>query len=135
MAEAIGPCWVVFAGCGSAVRGTAFPQLGRGVFGIACAFGLSVGLLLGQRVPAHEVPGSMAAHVVGGILGAGGLSLSSPPGGPASSPAASASNGSGEHSPGGSSLRAGIPVTHRSLTPARRTGTAIFADGWALAQR
>ena len=29
---------------------------------------------------------------------------------------------------------AGIPVTNLSLNPARSTGTAIFADGWALQQ-
>ena len=28
----------------------------------------------------------------------------------------------------------GIPVTNLSLNPARSTGTALFADGWALAQ-
>jgi aquaporin Z len=29
---------------------------------------------------------------------------------------------------------AGIPVTNLSLNPARSTGTAVFADGWALQQ-
>ena len=28
----------------------------------------------------------------------------------------------------------GIPVTNNSLNPARSTGTAVFAEGWALAQ-
>jgi len=108
-AEAIGTFWVVFAGCGSAVLGAAFPQLGSGVFGVSFAFGLtvvtmvyamghvsgghlnpavSVGLLLSKRFPARELPGYMAAQVVGAILGAGVLYLSSPAGGPALSPAA-----------------------------------------------
>jgi aquaporin Z len=29
---------------------------------------------------------------------------------------------------------AGIPVTNLSLNPARSTGSAVFADGWALQQ-
>ena len=29
---------------------------------------------------------------------------------------------------------AGIPVTNLFLNPARSTGTAVFADGWALQQ-
>jgi aquaporin Z len=95
-AEAIGTFWLVFAGCGSAVLGVAFPQLGIGVFGIAFAFELtvvtmayaighisgchlnpavSVGLMLSKRFPAHEVPGYIAAQVVGAILGAGVLYL------------------------------------------------------------
>jgi glycerol uptake facilitator-like aquaporin len=76
--------------------GGAFPQLGIGVFGIAVAFGLtvvtmayaighisgchlnpavSVGLMLSKRFPAHEVPGYIAAQVIGAILGAGVLYL------------------------------------------------------------
>ena len=72
------------------------PQLGIGVFGIAFAFGLAVvtmvyafghisgchinpavtvGLLLSKRFPAHEVPGYIAAQVIGGILGGGVLYL------------------------------------------------------------
>jgi aquaporin Z len=89
MAEAIGTFWLVFAGCGSALLSAAIPQLGIGVFGIAFAFGLavvtmvyalghisgahlnpavSVGLMLSKRFPAHEVPGYIAAQVIGGIL-------------------------------------------------------------------
>ena len=41
LAEGIGTFWLVFAGCGSAVLGAAFPQLGIGVFGISFAFGLT----------------------------------------------------------------------------------------------
>jgi len=89
-AEAIGTFWLVFAGCGSALLSASIPQLGIGVFGIAFAFGLTVvtmayaighisgchinpavtvGLMLSKRFPAQEVPGYIAAQVIGGILG------------------------------------------------------------------
>jgi hypothetical protein len=48
-----------------------------------------------------------------------------------------ASNGYGEHSPGGYSLTSGlvgIPITNLSVNPARSTATALFVGGWALAQ-
>ena len=189
--------WIVFAGCGSAVLGAAFPQLGIGVYGVSMAFGLtvvtmlyaighvsgghlnpavSVGLMIAKRFPASEVPGYIAAQVVGAILGAGVLYLIAS-GRVGFVPGGFASNGYGEHSPGGYSLLAGfcseavltfmflliilgatdsrapqgfaplaiglavtlinlvgIPVTNNSLNPARSTGTAVFADGWALAQ-
>ena len=127
-AEAIGTFWLVFAGCGSAVLGAAFPHLGIGVFGIAFAFGLtvvtmayaighisgchlnpavSVGLMLSKRFPAHEVPGYIAAQVIGGILGAGVLYLIAT-GRAGFVPGGFASNGYGDHSPGGYSLLAGF---------------------------
>jgi aquaporin Z len=197
VAEVIGTFWIVFAGCGSALLAGGVPQLGIGVFGIAFAFGLSVvtmvyavghisgghlnpavsvGLMLSKRFPAHEVPGYIAAQVVGAVLGAGVLYLIAS-GRAGFVPGGFASNGYGEHSPGGYSLLAGfcaevvftgmfmfiilgvtdsrapqgfapltiglavalinwagIPVTNLSINPARSTGTAIFADGWALQQ-
>jgi aquaporin Z len=197
VAEAIGTFWIVFAGCGSALLAGGVPQLGIGVFGIAFAFGLSVvtmvyavghisgghlnpavsvGLMLSKRFPASEVPGYIAAQVIGAILGAGVLYLIAS-GRAGFVPGGFASNGYGEHSPGGYSLLAGfcaevvftgmfmfiilgvtdsrapqgfapltiglavalinwagIPVTNLSINPARSTGTAIFADGWALQQ-
>ena len=106
-AEALGTFFLVFAGCGSALLSAGLPQLGIGVIGIAFAFGVAVvtmvyafghisgchinpavtiGLLLSKRFPAHEVPGYIAAQVIGGILGAGvvypfiaGQPASSPP--------------------------------------------------------
>ena len=96
VAEAIGTFWIVFAGCGSVLLAGGIPQLGIGVFGIAFAFGLSVvtavyavghisgghlnpavsiGLMLSKRFPAREVPGYIAAQVIGAILGAGVLYL------------------------------------------------------------
>ena len=88
LAEAIGTFWIVFAGCGAAVLGSAFPHLGIGVYGVSIAFGLtvvtmlyaighvsgghlnpavSIGLMIAKRFPAREVPG----YIV--ILGAAGV--------------------------------------------------------------
>src|SRR5205814_6040821 len=126
-AEAIGTFWLVFAGCGSALLSAGIPQLGIGVFGIAFAFGLTVvtmvyalghisgchinpavtvGLMLSKRFPAQEVPGYIAAQVIGGILGAGVLYLIAT-GRAGFVPGGFASNGYGDHSPGGYSLLAG----------------------------
>lgn len=127
-AEAIGTFWIVFAGCGSALLAGGMPQLGIGLFGIAFAFGLSVvtmvyavghisgghlnpavsiGLMLSKRFPASEVPAYIAAQVIGAILGAGVLYLIAS-GRAGFVPGGFASNGYGEHSPGGYSLLAGF---------------------------
>src|SRR5664279_2038843 len=95
-AEFIGTFWLVFGGCGSAVLAAAFPSLGIGFLGVAFAFGLtlltmafaighisgchvnpavSVGLAVGGRFPAAELPAYIAAQVIGGILGASVLYL------------------------------------------------------------
>ena len=42
IAEAIGTFWLTFAGCGSAVIASGFPQVGIGLLGVSLAFGLSV---------------------------------------------------------------------------------------------
>jgi len=127
-AEALGTFWIVFGGCGAAILGAAFPQLGIGVFGIAVAFGLtvvtmvysighvsgghlnpavSVGLVLSQRFSARELAGYIGAQVVGAILGAGVLYLIAT-GREGFVPGGFASNGYGDHSPGGYSLLAGF---------------------------
>ena len=127
-AEFFGTFWLVFGGCGSAVLAAAFPQLGIGFAGVALAFGLTVltmayavghisgghfnpavtvGLCAGGRFPAKEVIPYVLAQVVGGIA-AGAVLYLIASGKPGFDAAASgfASNGYGEHSPGGFSLGA-----------------------------
>jgi len=198
VAEFIGTFWLVLGGCGSAVLAAAFPHVGIGLLGVALAFGLTVltmafaighisgchlnpavtcGLVAGGRFPAKELVPYVIAQVLGSILaafilliiacGAAGFDVS----------AGFASNGYGEHSPGGYSLPAAlvceitmtfmflmiimgstderaprgfapiaiglgltiihlvsIPVTNTSVNPARSTGVALFAGGWAIQQ-
>ena len=129
-AEFIGTFWLVFGGCGSAVLAAAFPNnLGIGFAGVSLAFGLTVltmvyavgrisgghfnpavsaGLVAGGRFSSSELLPYIAVQVVGAIVasavlyviasGAAGFSLAG----------GFASNGYGEHSPGGYSLEAGI---------------------------
>src|SRR5579871_5274970 len=93
-AEFIGTFWLVFGGCGAAVLDAAFPNLGIGFVGVALAFGLtvltmayaighisgchlnpavSIGLCVGKRFSAKELPAYILAQVIGGIAGAGVL--------------------------------------------------------------
>jgi aquaporin Z len=127
-AEALGTFWLVFGGCGSAVLAAAFPQVGIGLLGVSFAFGLtvltmayaighisgchlnpavSVGLLVGKRFPASDLPGYIGAQVVGAILGAGTLYLIAS-GKPGFELGGFASNGFAEHSPGGYSMMAAL---------------------------
>ncbi len=128
-AEFIGTFWLVFGGCGSAVLAAAFPEVGIGLLGVSFAFGLtvltmayaighvsgchlnpavSIGLVAGGRFKAAELVPYIIAQVVGGIAGAGMLYLIAA--GKADFKLADgfASNGYGEHSPGGYSLMACI---------------------------
>ena len=124
-AEMIGTFWLVFGGCGSAVLAASFPDLGIGFLGVALAFGLTVltmayaighisgchlnpavslGLWVGKRFPASDLASYIVAQVVGGVIGAGVLYIIAS-GAAGFDPAAGfASNGYGEHSPGGYSL-------------------------------
>jgi aquaporin Z len=127
LAESIGTFWLVFGGCGSAVLAAAFPQFGIGFYGVALAFGLtvltmayaighisgchlnpavSIGLVAGKRFPATELWAYIGAQVIGAIAASGVLYLiaSGKPG--FSLSGGFASNGYGEHSPGGYSLLA-----------------------------
>lgn len=197
-AEFVGTFWLVLGGCGSAVLAAAFPGLGIGLLGVSLAFGLtvltmayaighisgchlnpavSIGLWVSRRFPGKEVLPYIVAQVLGAIAAGGVLYLiaSGQPGFDVS--AGFASNGFGEHSPGGYSFVAAliaevvltmlflvvilgatdkrapqgfapiaiglcltlihlisIPVTNTSVNPARSTGVAVFAGGWALAQ-
>jgi aquaporin Z len=197
-AEFIGTFWLVLGGCGSAVLAAAFPGLGIGFLGVALAFGLTVltmafaighisgchlnpaisfGLVVGKRFPASDLLPYVVAQVVGAIAAAGVLYVIASGTAAFDVHAGFASNGYGEHSPGGYSLLAGfvaevvlpefflmvimgstdnrapkgfapiaiglcltlihlfcIPVTNTSVNPARSTGPAIFAGGWALSQ-
>jgi len=197
-AEFIGTAWLVLGGCGSAVLAAAFPQLGIGFVGVALAFGLtvltmayaighvsgchlnpavSVGLWAGGRFPTSDLAGYIVAQVLGGIAGAAILYLIANGHAGFDVHAGFASNGYGEHSPGGYGLVSAlvcevvmtfaflfvilgsthgkapagfapiaiglcltlihlisIPVTNTSVNPARSTGPALFAGGWALEQ-
>jgi aquaporin Z len=128
-AEFFGTFWLVFGGCGSAVLAAAFPHVGIGLLGVSLAFGLtvltmaysighisgchlnpavSVGLTVAGRFPSKDLPAYVVAQVAGGIAGAGVLYVIAS-GQPAFSLAGGfASNGYGEHSPGGYSMVAAL---------------------------
>lgn len=130
LAEAFGTFWLVFGGCGSAIFAAAFPELGIGFLGVALAFGLTVvtmayavghvsgahfnpavtlGLWAGGRFDAAKVVPYIVAQVIGGILAAGALyCIASGKAGFELGTGALASNGVGEHSPGGYTLGAGL---------------------------
>ena len=198
VAEFIGTFWLVLGGCGSAVLAAAFPELGIGFLGVALAFGLtvltmafaighisgchlnpavSIGLCVGGRFQAAKLVPYIVSQVLGAIAAAGILYVIAS-GNPAFSLTGGfASNGFGEHSPGGYSMIAAlvcevvmtamflfvimgstdekapkmlapiaiglmltlihlvsIPVTNTSVNPARSSGVAIFAGGWAIEQ-
>jgi len=128
-AEFLGTFWLVLGGCGSAVLAAAFPEVGIGLHGVSLAFGLtvltmafaighisgchlnpavSVGLWVGGRFPAAKLAPYIVAQVLGGIVagavlyviasGAAGFDVSK----------GFASNGYGDHSPGGYSLLAAL---------------------------
>jgi len=130
-AEFIGTVWLVVGGCGSAVFAAAFPKLGIGFAGVALAFGLtvltmayaighvsgchlnpavSVGLCVGGRFPGKDLIPYITAQVLGAVAGAAILYMIAEPAmsGHAAFDVAGgfASNGYGEHSPGGYALPA-----------------------------
>ena len=135
-AEFIGTFWLVLGGCGSVVLAAAFPELGIGFVGVALAFGLtvltmafaighisgchlnpavSVGLMVGGRFPAGELLPYVVAQVLGGLAGAGILYLIATGKAGFDVTAGFASNGYGEHSPGGYSLQSAL-VTEVVMT-------------------
>ena len=126
-AEFFGTFWLVFGGCGSAVLAAAFPNVGIGLLGVSLAFGLtvltmayaighisgchlnpavSIGLVVGKRFPAAELPHYIAAQVLGAIAGAGTLLVIASGKAGFDVSAGFASNGFDAHSPGGYSLLA-----------------------------
>src|SRR3569833_3407232 len=136
LAEFIGTAWLVLGGCGSAVLAAAYPELGFGFAGVALAFGLtvltmayanghvsgchlnpavSVGLCVGGRFPAGDLPGYVIAQVAGAVAGAGVLYLIASGHDGFNVHAGFASNGYGEHSPGGYTMLSGL-VTEVVMT-------------------
>ncbi|MBU3076305.1 aquaporin Z [Sphingomonas quercus] len=128
-AEFIGTLWLVLGGCGSAVLAAAFPELGIGFAGVSLAFGLtvltmafaighvsgchlnpavSVGLWAGGRFPAGDLLPYIVAQVLGGIAGAGILYIIASGHAGFDLSGGFASNGYGDHSPGGYSLTAAL---------------------------
>lgn len=131
-AEFFGTFWLVFGGCGSAVLAAAYPQLGIGFTGVALAFGLTVltmayavghisgghfnpavtlGLWAGGRFSAKAVVPYILAQVIGGIAAGAVLYLiASGKSGFDVTTSGFASNGFGEHSPGGYSMQSAIII-------------------------
>jgi aquaporin Z len=128
-AEFIGTFWLVLGGCGSAVLAAAFPEVGIGLTGVSLAFGLtvltmafaighisgchlnpavSIGLWAGGRFPAKDLLPYIVAQVVGGIVAGGVLYLIASGKAGFSLSGGFASNGYGEHSPGGYALGAAL---------------------------
>jgi aquaporin Z len=128
-AEFLGTFWLVLGGCGSAVLAAAFPHVGIGLLGVSLAFGLTVltmafaighisgchlnpavtlGLWAGGRVPASDILPYIISQVVGGILAAWILLMIASGNGADPIAGGLASNGFGEHSPGGYSLGSAI---------------------------
>jgi aquaporin Z len=129
LAEFIGTFWLVLGGCGSAVLAAAFPEVGIGLAGVSLAFGLtvltmafaighisgchlnpavSIGLWAGGRFPAKDLLPYIAAQVIGGIVAGGVLYLIASGKAGFSLSGGFASNGYGEHSPGGYALSSAL---------------------------
>ena len=125
IAELVGTFWLVLGGCGAAVLSASVQHGGIGLLGVSLAFGLTVlsmayaighisgchlnpavtlGLVTGGRFPKKELPHYVVMQVLGGILGAGVLYLIASGKGSFTLSGGFASNGYGEHSPGGYSL-------------------------------
>jgi aquaporin Z len=129
VAEFFGTFWLVFGGCGAAVLAAGFPTLGIGFLGVAFAFGLTVltmafaighisgchlnpaisaGLVVGKRFPASDLLPYVVAQVLGAIAAAGVLYVIASGQAGFDLSKGFASNGYGEHSPGGYSMLAGF---------------------------
>lgn len=128
-AEFFGTFWLVLGGCGSAVLSAAFPDVGIGLLGVAFAFGLtvltmayaighvsgchlnpavSIGLWAGGRFPAEKLLPYIIAQCLGAIFAGGVLYLIVSGKADFTTIGGFASNGYGEHSPGGYSLLAAL---------------------------
>ena len=135
-AEFVGTFWLVLGGCGSAVLAAAFPEVGIGLLGVSLAFGLtvltmafaighisgchlnpavSVGLWAGGRFEANKLAPYIVAQVLGGIVAGGVLYVIASGQAGFDVSAGFASDGYGEHSPGGYSMLAAL-VTEIVMT-------------------
>lgn len=135
-AEFLGTFWLVLGGCGSAVLAAAFPEVGIGLLGVSVAFGLtvltmayaighisgchlnpavSIGLLCGGRFSSSELTPYVVAQVSGAIAAGGVLFLIASGQAGFDVTQGFASNGYGEHSPGGYSMMAAL-VTEFVMT-------------------
>jgi aquaporin Z len=135
-AEFLGTFWLVLGGCGSAVLAAAFPDVGIGLLGVSLAFGLtvltmafaighisgchlnpavSIGLWAGGRFPAGQLLPYIIAQVVGAVVAGGVLYLIASGQAGFDVSAGFASNGYGEHSPGGYSMLSAL-VTEIVMT-------------------
>lgn len=131
----IGTFWLVLGGCGSAVLAAGFPELGIGFVGVSLAFGLTVvtmayaighisgchlnpavtiGVWIGGRFKGKDVLPYIGAQVMGGIAGAAILFLIAS-GRSDFVLGGFASNGFGEHSPGGYSMSSAL-ITEVAMT-------------------
>jgi aquaporin Z len=136
VAEFVGTFWLVLGGCGSAVLAAAFPEVGIGLLGVSFAFGLtvltmafaighisgchlnpavSVGLWVGGRFPAKDLLGYVVAQVLGAVAAGGVLYLIASGKAGFDVTAGFASNGYGDHSPGGYSMLSAL-VTEVVMT-------------------
>jgi len=128
-AEFLGTFWLVLGGCGSAVLAATFPGVGIGLHGVSLAFGLtvltmafaighisgchlnpavSVGLWAAGRFPSGQLLPYIVSQVLGAIAGAAVLYVIASGKADFNVTAGFASNGFGEHSPGGYSMKAAL---------------------------
>ena len=164
VAELLGTFWLVFGGCGSAVLAAKFPEVGIGLVGVSLAFGLTVvtmayavghisgghfnpavtlGLLAGGRVKPADVVPYIVAQVAGAALAAWLLATIASGNGTDAIAGGLASNGFGDHSPGGYSQTSAF-ITETLMTffflliilgvtdPRAPAGFAPLAIGLAL---
>jgi aquaporin Z len=130
-AEFLGTFWLVLGGCGSAVLAAGYPDLGIGFAGVSLAFGLtvltmayaighisgchlnpavSVGLVVAGRFKVSELAPYVVVQVLGAIAAAFLLRYIAS-GAPGFDIAGGlASNGFGEHSPGGYSMQSALAI-------------------------
>jgi aquaporin Z len=131
MAEFVGTFWLVLGGCGSAVLAAGFPELGIGFVGVALAFGLtvltmafaighisgchlnpavSIGLWVGGRFDAEELVPYIISQILGGVAAGGILYLIASGQSGFDLAGGFASNGFGEHSPGGYTMMSALII-------------------------